>query len=345
MQGIGRFLINSNETIEQSIKKLNKVTPTVLFIVNNSRKLLGSITDGDIRRYILQNRSLKNFVIEAANKKPFYCQKKDKIKKSEYFQNLIIKRNIKAVPVLNNGKIEDLILPFKIDVNTTPILIMAGGKGTRLMPYTANKPKPLVNINNKPILEYLIEKIKNENFKNIYISINHFGKKIKKYLENKNFFNLNIKFIEENKPLGTAGCLYFLKNKIKKNLIVINADVITDLKLNKLINYHSDNNNDMTIGCMIHEHQIPFGVIELKNENLSNIIEKPVTSNLVNVGVYALNKKVIDVKKNKKTSMIDVILSNKKKGKKIGVFPMHESWIDVGNKFNLDKAKKHLKKR
>ncbi|MDC0627910.1 sugar phosphate nucleotidyltransferase [Candidatus Pelagibacter sp.] len=343
MSKIEKFLIFSNQSIEESIKKLNNVTPTILFIIDKSKKLIGSITDGDIRRHILKNKSLKSKVTEAANKKPIVCQKNES-KKKEYFQNIILKKNIKAIPVLNKGKIEDLIFSFESNINTTPILIMAGGKGTRLMPYTANKPKPLVNINNKPILEHLIEKIKNENFQNIYISINHFGKKIKNYLETKDYFNLNIKFIEEVKPLGTAGCLFNLKKKIKNNLIIINADVITDLKLNKLLNYHNENNNQMTIGCMVHEYQIPFGVIELKKEVLKNITEKPIISSLVNAGIYVLNKKIIGTKKNKKTSMVDLILENTEKRKKIGVFPMHENWIDVGTKLNLDKAKKHLKK-
>jgi len=340
---VKKHLILNNSSISDAIKRLNEINPQILFVVNKSSKLLGSVTDGDVRRYILKSEPLNKNIKYAINKNPVTCNIRKKKLELNYYKNLLVKRNLKAIPVTKNKKIVDIIFPQIIRKQSTPVIIMAGGKGSRLLPLTTNTPKPLIKIHSKPMLQHLIENIKNEDFQNIFISINHFGLQIKKFINSIKFKDIEIKFIEEKTPLDTAGCLSFFKNKIDKNLIVINADVMTDLKLEKILNYHLDTKSDLTIGCLIHQYQIPFGVIKLKKNKYNAIEEKPIIKKLVNCGIYVLSKNVIMLtKKNERLSMLDLIERAKLKNKKIALFPMHENWIDVGNKVNLQKARDWL---
>lgn len=312
-----KYLILSNSSISDAIKRLNEINPQILFVVNKSSKLLGSVTDGDVRRYILKSEPLNKNIKYAINKNPVACDIRKKKLELNYYENLLVKRNLKAIPVTKNKKIVDIIFPKIIHKQSTPVIIMAGGKGIRLLPLTTNIPKPLIKIHSKPMLQYLIENIKNEDFQNIFISINHFGLQIKKFINSIKFKDIEIKFIEEKTPLDTAGCLSFFKNKIDKNLIVINADVMTDLKLEKILNYHLDTKSDLTIGCLIHQYQIPFGVIKLKKNKYNAIEEKPIIKKLVNSGIYVLSKNVITLtKKNERLSMLGLIERAKSKKKK-----------------------------
>jgi len=342
---LNKFIIFKTSSIEKAIIRLNNNNPTILFVVDKNYKLIGSVTDGDIRRYILKDSSLKKNILLITNNKPVVCKFAKKIN-SQYFRNLIVQRNLKAIPLIENKKIIDILFEDNFRIQSTPVMIMAGGKGKRLLPLTYSVPKPLIKIQNKPMLQHLIENISIENFQNIFISINHFGAQIKKFLKKVKFKNLKINFIEEKIPLGTAGSIYFVKDKIKSNLIVINADIMTDLKLEKILNFHVESKSAITIGCLVYNHEVPFGVMGLKNNKFSHIDEKPIIKKLVNCGIYVINKKTINlIKKNENLSMVELIKKLKKLRKKISLFPMYENWIDVGNKENLHQARKHFKRR
>ena len=221
---------------------------------------------------------------------------------------------------------------------------MAGGKGERLLPYTKNIPKSLIQINNKPIIQHIIEKIVNENFVNVFVSVNHYALQIKEYFKINKNFGLNINFIEEKKPMGTAGSLSLINIKNIKNIIVINSDIMTNLKFNKVLNYHEENKYDITMGCMSHKYHMPFGIVNLNNKKFNYVTEKPILSNLVSAGINILSSNMINkIKKNNYLSMIDFINSQSKK-KKIGIFPMHEEWVDIGNKENLIIARQKFRK-
>ena len=339
-KNISNFTILDDKNINQAIIKLNKANPPILFVVDQNKNYRGTITDGDIRRFILTKKPLTNKIINIVNKKSVICKFTNLVSQSKFFEKIIIERNLKAIPVIKSKKIYGALFSIKKKPKETPILIMAGGKGKRLLPLTLNIPKPLIKIDNKPMLQHLIESIKIENFKNIFISINHFGVQIKKFTNSINFTDLNIRFVEEKKPLGTAGPLSLIKDKVFDNIIIVNADIITDLKLEKIMNFHNDNKSDLTIGCLVYEYQIPFGVVSLKKNKYNSIEEKPLIKRLVNCGIYVLNKNVIQLtQKNQSISMVKLIDRANKKKKKISIFPMHENWIDVGSKENLKKAR------
>ncbi len=338
------FKIYQNNKITVALKKLNTLNPPILFVVNNKDQFVGTVTDGDIRRYILNKKNLNNNIEKIVNKKPFICNYNE-IDKLSYFKKILYLNNLKGIPIIKSKKLFAAFLAIDEKMNSTPIVIMAGGMGKRLLPLTKKVPKPLLKINGKAILQYIIENIIDENFNNIYVSINFQSKKIKDFFKLNKNFGLNVKFLEERKPLGTAGSLYYLKNKDIENnkIIIINGDILTDLKLNNILSFHKESNNHLTMGCMNHQVHIPFGVIKSKNGMFVSIDEKPYINNLVNSGIYVINKNVLNkIKKDKFTTMLDVI--EKVNKQKIGIFPLYddEDWIDLGNKDNFLKFRKNL---
>lgn len=222
-----------------------------------------------------------------------------------------------------------------------PLIIMSGGKGSRMLPLTKNKPKTLLKIKNKPILQHILEKASDEGFSKIYISINHFGTKIKNFIKKSKIKkHLKINFIEEKKPLGTAGSLSLLKKKYKTPIVVINGDVITELKFRDLIQFHKDNKSDATMAVKMILNQIQFGVVKNDQSKIINLEEKPLDYSMVNAGVYVINHKVLSfLKKNSKIDMTQLFSLVIRKKLKVTAFPVHEKWVDIGNKENYKSLK------
>ena len=344
-KNISKFIINNDLSIKRAILKMNKLNPPILFSVNKKKIFIGTLTDGDIRRYLLKNNDLTIPVKKIINKKPLTCNINSFIKKKNFYEESLKTRYLKGIPILKSKKIISLFLADTFDSkNYTPIMIMAGGKGKRLLPYTKYIPKPLVKINKTPIIHLIVKKILNENFINVIVSINYYGNQIKNFFNINDNFGLKVKFIEENKSLGTAGSLSLIDKKGIENLIVINADIVTELRFEKILNYHTENKFDLTIGCMNYNHQIPFGVVKRIKKKFHMIEEKPTIKSFVNTGIYVINKKLLKkINVTKFLRMTDVI-NNIVDKKKVGIFPMHEEWIDIGNKENLLKARKNQKK-
>jgi dTDP-glucose pyrophosphorylase len=337
---LSSFKISYKKKITEALKKLSLINPPILFVVDKKNDFIGTVTDGDIRRHILINNELSVNLDQLVNKKPIICNYRDS-KKKIFYEKILNQNNLKGIPVLKSKKIIGAFLAVYKNSNPTSVLIMAGGKGKRLLPLTKYTPKPLLKIHGRPILQHIIENIKSENFINVFVSVNYQSNKIKNFFKINENFGLNVKFLEERKPLGTAGSLMFLKrNKIyNDNIIVINADVLTDLKLKKILSYHIDNKCLITIGSANYKHQIPFGVIKNKNGKFNKIEEKPVYNELISSGIYVLNKKVLS--KMKKLSFINMDkLIGKFTKNNIGIFPFYEyeDWIDLGNKSDFNKA-------
>ena len=223
----------------------------------------------------------------------------------------------------------------KIDQNFNkkiPVVIMAGGKGTRLEPFTKVLPKPLIPIDDKTVIERIIEKFRNFGLDTFYISINYKSKIIKSFFEELNP-NYKVKFLEEKKPLGTIGSLGFIKQKINEDIIITNSDIIVDLDIKDFYNFHKDNKNDLSIVVAAKEYEIPYGSCEINSKGkLTKINEKPILNFLVNTGLYILNNASLKkIKKNKRLDMDELINHLLKKKKKVMVFPVSEkSWIDIG---------------
>ena len=216
---------------------------------------------------------------------------------------------------------------------------MAGGKGLRMGSLTKNTPKPLLLVKKKPIIKHIIDKAISEGFQDFCISVNFFHEKIIKKIGDGKKNNVNIKYLIEKKPLGTAGALNLLKTtkkKTKEPLIVTNADVISKINFKNLIDFHKENKADMTIVGGLQKSKNPFGVINLKGISIQSVVEKPITKKYINAGIYAISENILrHLPKKNRIDMTDFVQILIKKKMKVVVYPFHEPWIDIGNKKKL----------
>ncbi len=338
------LILNDSKSIYDAVKKINSSKIKTIFVINEKNKFVGTISDGDIRRALIKKLNLKTKLKKILTKKNIILLENSNNKK--VFE-VMRKKEIQIAPILNNKK---EIIDYKIlnekkftEINNH-LIIMAGGKGKRLMPFTKNIPKPMLLIENKPILEHIINNAKVEGIKNILISVNHLGNIIKKYFRDGKKHHLKISYISEKHPLGTCGSLSLLKKNIKEDFIVCNGDIITNIKFSELLNFHKKTNADVTVAIKSHEIQNPYGVVKIKNKELVDIVEKPFITSFINVGAYILKPSVLKyLKKNKRTDMTDFLLLLKKKKKKIFACPLYEQWFDIGEPKDLKKIR-NLKK-
>lgn len=338
-----KILINGNISIINALRQLDETAEKVLFVVDNDNKLLGTLTDGDIRRYILNGKSLEDSIAWVYNKNPKFLL--DQEYSTEKAKRVFLTYKITLLPIIDKSKKLKNVVSWdkifsegsKIAVGKSkklkvPVVIMAGGKGTRLDPFTKILPKPLIPIGDKPIIELIMDKFHEYGMEDFYVTLNHRSKMIKAYFEE---FKIKYKitYIDEDKPLGTAGGLKHLPAKINGSFFVSNSDIIIKEDYLKILKFHKENKNEITIVASIKNYNIPYGVCEIENGGLlRRISEKPNFSFLVNTGMYVVNSDVLSVIPDGECYHItDLIEDVKCNGKRIGVFPVSEqSWIDIG---------------
>tara|TARA_B100002019_G_C21219188_1_gene573725 strand:- start:126 stop:1169 length:1044 start_codon:yes stop_codon:yes gene_type:complete len=341
MKNVFKICIKSNKTLFDVLKNLENEESQIVLIINEDKKLLGTISDGDIRRHLITGNTLDTKVSEVMNKN-FVSVNQDE--KKQRILQIMREKGINQIPVINDSGeiIEIVLLKELIEVKNyleNPVVIMAGGIGSRLRPFTENCPKPMLKIGDKPILEILIEQLIDNGFSNFYISVNYLKEQIIKYFGDGSKWNIDIKYLIEDKPLGTAGALSLLPKEINKPFIVINGDILTKFNMKQLIDFHLNNESYLTICAREYEVNIPFGVIETNGIELKNIIEKPTYRNYINAGVYTFDSEVLKVISRKETIDMPVLIKRlKSSNKKIIICPIHEYWIDIGQHESLNKA-------
>jgi len=339
-----KYQISNRDTIYNSIQKMNKAKIKLLFVTDKKNNFLGTLSDGDIRRATANNIELTKNINQIFNKKPIIV---NKLEKKENIKFIFKKKKIFIIPVLNKKKIvgyHDIrdFINEKEDSNLCPVLIMAGGYGKRLYPLTKKFPKPMLPIKGKPLLEIILRKISKQGFFNIYISTHFKHKVIKDYFKDGKKYKINIKYIYEKTPSGTAGAIKPLRTslKTKKTIILMNSDILTDAKLDQLLVFHRNNNADMTIVVKSINITNEYGVIKKKGIDFHELEEKPTYVENINAGIYAINIKSLDKLAFKdKTNITDIINYLKKTKKKIIIYPLHEKWIDIGNLETYKKIK------
>ncbi|MCK6604150.1 MAG: NTP transferase domain-containing protein [Ignavibacteriaceae bacterium] len=346
------ILIDLNVSVKDAMRQLDKTAEKILFVVDDQRKLIGSLTDGDIRRWILKDGSLNDAVIDVCYKGTYFVREGFDI---DQVKEEIKKRKIVYVPVVNADKriIEFLVwdelfggisVRKQVRTLTNPVIIMAGGKGTRLDPFTRILPKPLIPIGEKTILELIIEKFTNFNIGEFLISVNHKAKIIKSYFEEINP-EYNIKYLHEESPLGTGGALWQIKGLFTEPLFVTNCDILIDAEYDEIVNFHISNQNDITIVGSMKHYAIPYGVLKIENGgSVIEMQEKPELDFLVNTGMYLINPDMLDlIPENCFFNMTDLVESARNNGKTVRVFPISEySWTDTGEWIEYKKAVEKL---
>jgi len=332
--------IHPQATIKEAMEALDKTAERVLLVVDDGQVLIGTLTDGDIRRYILRSGELSGTIQSAYQTNPIFVFQ-DNFDLAE-IKRILTKNKIEMVPVLNqNRKVVDFITwtttfgndegsqRKKLDV---PVVIMAGGSGTRLEPFTRVLPKALIPVGDKAVIDHIIDKFREYGIGEFYLTIHHMSKIIRAYFEEK-VPDYSVGFAEEDEPRGTAGSLKLLADKLDRPFFVTNCDIIIETDYASLYRFHTKNSYDITLVASAKQFNIPYGICELNSSgSLKDIEEKPEYNFLVNTGLYVLNSNVIDLIPDDKlfhiTHLIDKVRANKGT---IGVYPISErAWIDVG---------------
>ena len=338
-------------SIKNAMKSLDETAERCLIVIDKKNRLLGTITDGDIRRGILKGLTISQKVSNCYNAKPFVLLKNNynKVKVLSLFKEM----KLDLLPVVDKSNIlTDVITPsdlgdhFKQDkcLINAPVVIMAGGKGTRLKPFTKILPKPLIPIHGKTILEHIINRFCNIGCNNFHMTVNYKAKIINAYFEELSP-TYNVNFIHEVNPLGTAGGLRVLNKKITKTFFVTNCDILIDADYSNIYEFHKNGKYDLTLVASAKEHIVPYGTCELnKDGHLKQINEKPKFDFLINTGFYILEPSVLElIPKNTFFHITSLIELLKREKRKVGVYPIDdEKWIDIGQWSEYKKAVEKL---
>jgi len=329
------LILDSKDSILLAMKKLNEGEFRFQLVVSDDKKLLGTISDGDIRRAILEGINLEESVLKCMNDKPKVSYQNKKFEHKLVLGS--IPSIVKFLPILDENKYLKYVLIDEEKIINKTALIMAGGYGKRLGDKTKNIPKPLLKIGKKPILEILLNKLEKANYNKIYISTYYLYQQIEKFITNRDSQS-NISLLIEDNPMGTAGSINLIPKDEYEMLTVINGDVVSDVDLNAFNSFHIEKKNDITLTVAKYEHQVPFGVVDFnKNNNFNGLDEKPLLIHYVLSGIYCLNKNICNLINKEKVDMTSIISKAKKLDKRIGIFPIYEYWKDVGspNDFEL----------
>jgi dTDP-glucose pyrophosphorylase len=339
-----KVVIEPSTSIKEALRVIDKEALRVALVVDKN-KLVGMVTDGDIRRGILQGIELSASVSEVMNTNPVNANASFS---SQDLKVLMHSRKILSLPIVNDNDelvgLKTLYDTLVIEKRENPVFIMAGGFGTRLKPLTDNCPKPMLKVGGKPMLETLINNFKKHGFYKFYISTHYLPEVIMDYFGNGDNFDVEITYVHEERPLGTGGALSLLPNDLPKEpLIMINGDILTNVDFGKVLDFHVKQASDATMCVRDYEVKIPFGVIEGEGHKITGMVEKPTYRYFVNAGIYIVSNNIINsLSKNIRLDMPSLFENKQVEGHKTLKFPIHEYWLDVGRHDDFRKAQKDI---
>jgi dTDP-glucose pyrophosphorylase len=337
-------LVPMGATIQQAIQSLENSCMQIVLAVSDKNKLLGTITDGDIRRGLLKGLKLDGSINGVMHRSPLVVPPDIG---RELVLQLMQANKIHQLPVVDHdGAVvglhlwESIVSPKVID---NPMLIMAGGRGTRLGSHTENCPKPMLEVGGKPMLQHIIESAVADGFQNFTISLHYLGNMIEEYFGDGNKWGVSIEYLREEFPLGTAGCLSIISNEPRVPFVVTNGDVLTDIRYSDMLDFHVRYNAIATMAVRQYEMQNQFGVVKTKGVEIEGFEEKPIYRSHINAGIYVLNPVALNHLEAKQYCDMPVLFERIKQtaGRTI-VYPMHEPWLDVGRPDDLVLAQKQF---
>lgn len=347
MNQVFRHIISQSSKISEALHRMDALaSDATLFVVNEENSLIGSLTDGDIRRGLMKGYSLEVPVSKFANLKPKY------LLKDEYTIDTVIelrKGNYLIIPILDNNNKIIKVINFKEIRSYLPIdtVIMAGGMGQRLLPLTLNIPKPLLKVGEKPIIEHNIDRLANYGIDDFWITIKYLGNKISEYLRDGSSKNINIEYICENEPLGTIGAVSMIKNFKHETILLTNSDILTNLDYEDFYLDFIRHQADLSILTIPYKIDIPYAVLETSNNVVLRLKEKPTYTYFSNGGIYLIKKECLNyLPKNTHFNATDLIEKLITINKKIISYPLSGYWLDVGKHEDFEKAQidiKHIK--
>ncbi|QOX63398.1 CBS domain-containing protein [Anoxybacterium hadale] len=335
-----KILIPADTEIQKTIEMIDKNGMQIAFVVDREQKLLGTVTDGDIRRGLLKGIGLNRSVIEIMNQRPVTIPA---MKNKKSVLQILKINKLRHLPVVDDSgivigieRLDDLIQPEKFD---HWVLIMAGGLGKRLSPLTEHCPKPMLNIGGKPILETMLINLIEQGFRRFCVSVHYKAEQIQGYFGDGTKWGVEIRYIQEEVMLGTAGALSLLPVRTDKPILVMNGDILTKLSMDQMLNFHEMHQVHATVAVRSYDYQVPYGVIKASRDRLIGFEEKPVYSSLVNAGIYTINPEVIErIPKNQYYDMDQLLKNMLQEEAPLAVFPIREYWIDIGTMKEFNRA-------
>lgn len=334
-----RALIRSDATLKETMQQIDETSLQFAAVVNDQNQLVGTVTDGDIRRAILKGMSLHDSIHQVMNPKPKVIVNSLPILQR---QQRLRQLRLKQVPVVDEqNRVVDIwfVDDQETKKHTNKVVLMAGGLGTRLRPLTEHTPKPMLPIGGKPILELIIEHFKKHGFYDFIISVNYKKEAIQNYFQDGAAFDVSIEYIEEQKRLGTAGALSLIKQSVKEPFFVMNGDILTNFNCETMLQQHLEQKAFATMAVREYEYQIPYGVIKHDGIQLRKIIEKPTHQELVSAGIYILNHEcLLDIPQNTFYDMPVLFETYVEQSKNVQLYQIHDYWLDIGRFEDYEEA-------
>ena len=341
-EDLRKFFVSPESPLKDVIAVLDSHGQHICLVVDDAQHLLGTVTDGDIRRMILSGENLDHQAQDIMNLNPRVSP--EGIPREEIIK-MMTEQRITQLPLVNDkGQGVSMETMFSLakeayDTHSNWVVLMAGGLGMRLRPLTNDVPKPLLEVGGKPILEKIIENCAKQYFKKFYISVNYKAEMIMDYFGNGEKLGVEIHYLHESERMGTAGALSLIDDVPTEPLLVMNADLVTDVSLSKMLVYHNEHYAQVTMGVREYDFQVPFGVVQTQHHKVERIEEKPVHQFFVNAGIYVINPEIIKlIASGAFTDMPDFLSKQIETGKNISAFPVIERWIDIGRLDDFQRA-------
>lgn len=345
MNFVERHTILQSRSVREALIKLDSLgSDAILFVVDADNKLLGSLTDGDLRRGFIKGLDFNNQLCDFVQTSPRYILANSyNLDKLEGFKA----NHFKIVPIINENHIIVDILNFRLQSTIIPAdaVLMAGGEGKRLRPLTETTPKPLLKVGDKPIIEYNIDRLQKVGIKNVNLSINYLGDQLIDYFGDGANRNLNIRYVRENKPLGTIGSILLVEDFEHEDILVMNSDLLTNIDYADFFKTYKDSEADMAVAATSYQVDIPYGVLEVNESNIvKSLKEKPRYTYFSNAGIYIIKKDLLRmIPEDQFFDITDLINRIIEMNLKLITYPINGYWLDIGKHEDFKKAQEDIK--
>lgn len=335
-----RAVVSPDATIFEAMTSIENGELQVALVTDDDDRLLGVVTDGDLRRSIIRGARLDDRITPIVNTSPVVAHPSES---PATIRDRMVAREVQQIPLVSDeGRvvgIEVMSTMLKPELRPNPVVLMAGGLGTRLHPLTEDCPKPLIEVGGRPILQTVLDGFRRQGFHKFYLSVNYMAEMIEEYFGDGSKWGVSIEYLREDKRLGTAGPLSLLPEPPTTPVLIANGDLLTNLNFTRLLDYHTEQKAKATMGVRQYDMQVPYGVIQINGLTISNIKEKPTERYFVNAGLYVLEPDVLDYIPHNEfydmPTLFDEVLAA---GQDVAAFPIREYWQDIGQPDDLHRA-------
>ena len=334
-----RMLIAPDASVRDAIRAIDAGVAHLALVVDEERRVLGTVTDGDVRRALLHGVDLDAPVAPIVHRDPVTATLGTG---DDALLHLMAEHGVEQVPLLAGDRVVDVVLVRDMAQAATDnrVVIVAGGEGRRLRPLTDDVPKPMLDVGGKPLLEHALERVRDAGFSKAFLLVGYRAEAIESHFGDGSELGLDLEYVREPEPRGSAGGLHFVREELDRPFVVMNADLVTGVNFDALLRFHRAEGNVVTVGVKQYLLEVPYGVVELDGTAVSAVREKPEVKFLVNAGIYALSPEAVDYLPDRagEVHMTDLIDATLAAGARVGSFPVHEHWLDIGHVADYERA-------